>query len=182
MNDLEYIRTDRNGTKYFNDWTCPRCGGAGQSDNWLATGKTCWACGGTGRRPQPRVVKAYTAEHQAKLDAQRAKREAKRLADNPPPAETELKCLADEARRNCWESEGFRRDGVGYIHTGNTYACKDLIGRAGGRWCRFLHAYVAPTQVGGLAGVRIKEVHAQDLCNTDGYIDIDKAYELSGCI
>ena len=99
MNDLEYIRTDRNGTKYFNDWTCPRCGGAGQSDNWIATGKMCWACGGTGKRPQPRVVKVYTPEHQAKLDAQRAKREVKRLADNPPPTEAELKRLPPDLRR-----------------------------------------------------------------------------------
>ena len=24
-----YVRTDKNGTKIYHDWTCPRCGGAG---------------------------------------------------------------------------------------------------------------------------------------------------------
>ena len=27
-----YIRTDKNGTKIYHDWTCPRCGGAGYAD------------------------------------------------------------------------------------------------------------------------------------------------------
>lgn len=30
---LEYIRTDRNGTKIYHDWNCSRCGGAGQAGN-----------------------------------------------------------------------------------------------------------------------------------------------------
>lgn len=28
---------------------CPRCGGAGESDKWIHTGKTCYRCGGSGR-------------------------------------------------------------------------------------------------------------------------------------
>ena len=27
---------------------CPRCGGAGRSDNWYATGYECFGCGGSG--------------------------------------------------------------------------------------------------------------------------------------
>lgn len=119
MIPLQYIRTDRNGTKYYADWTCPRCGGAGEAQKWEYTGKICWGCGGTGRRPKPLIVKEYTPEHEAKLEARRKAREAKRLAENPPPSEEELRKKADEACRNCWESEGFNRDGVGYLHTGD---------------------------------------------------------------
>lgn len=28
---------------------CDRCGGAGRSDNWIATGSVCYKCNGTGR-------------------------------------------------------------------------------------------------------------------------------------
>ena len=89
MNELQYIRTDRSGTKVFHDWTCPRCGGTGRSDNWWRTGYTCHECGGTGRRNTPKVVKEYTPEYAAKL-------EAKRLAKLPAQAdEAELRTLAE---------------------------------------------------------------------------------------
>lgn len=96
MFPIEYIRTDRNGTKYFADWTCPRCGGAGQAEKWVTTGKLCYGCGGTGRRPKPLIVKKYTPEHEAKLEARRKAREAKRLAENPPPSEDVLWKRAEE--------------------------------------------------------------------------------------
>lgn len=179
MIPLEYIRTDRNGTKYYADWTCPRCGGAGQSDNWIATGRTCWGCGGTGRRPKPRIVKIYTPEHEAKLEARRAAREAQRLAETPPPSKEELLAAADVARRNVWQSNGFTRDGVGYLHTGETYKNMDRLYKAGGHWSRFLSGYVVPERVEGLKGVKIIEIHAQDLCNDHGYIDMDKALEFA---
>ncbi|WP_306568942.1 hypothetical protein [Faecalispora jeddahensis] len=176
--DLEYISTDRNGTKIYHDNNCPRCCGYGSLEKWAYTGKVCFECGGTGLRPNPKVVKVYTPEYQAKLDARKAARDAKRLAENPPPSTDELEARAAEARANVWENEGFRHDGVGYIHIGNTYPCKDTIQRAGGRWNGFLRAYVAPQRVEGFAGVRITETHAQELCNLNGYIDIDKACDL----
>lgn len=179
---LEYIRTDRNGTKIYHDWNCPRCGGAGQSDKWCFTGKTCWGCNGTGKSVAPKIVKEYTPEHATKLEARRAAREAKRRAENPPEPEEELQKLLEKTRRGNWIYEGFRPDGVGYVHAGETWANQDALRKAGGRWCRFMRAYVAPEPVEGLKGVRITEVHAQDLCNEHGYIDIDKAIELDGKI
>ena len=72
-----YIRTDKNGTKYYYDWTCPRCGGAGYSDKWLYTGKVCYECGGTGKRFSAKVIKEYTPEYFAKLEAKRQAKAAK---------------------------------------------------------------------------------------------------------
>ena len=81
---IAYIRTDRNGTKYYEDYTCTRCGGAGYSDSWWRTGKICYGCSGSGRKNKPTTFKIYTPEHAAKLEERRRKREAKRLAENPP--------------------------------------------------------------------------------------------------
>lgn len=176
---LEYVRTDRNGTKIFHDWNCPRCGGAGESDKWIDTGKTCWGCNGTGARPKPSIVKEYTPEHAAKLEARRAAREAKRLAENPSPTQGDLEAKADETRRNNWKHEGFREDGVGYAHTGNTYYNKDALNDAGGRWCPPMRAYIAPNQIKGMNGIKITEVHANDLCDQYGWIDWKKAREFN---
>ena len=71
MKKLQYVRTDRNGTKIYYDWNCPRCGGAGGADMWAYTGYTCYECGGTGLRVKPLIVKEYTDEYAAKLEARR---------------------------------------------------------------------------------------------------------------
>jgi len=176
-----YVRTDRNGTKIYHDNNCPRCCGHGSLERWAFTGKTCFACGGSGLRNKPLEIKVYTDEYQEKLDARRAAREAKRLADNPPPDDTELRARADEAMRNTWEGEGFTRDGIGYVHYGQTYENRSAIQAAGGRWCRFMKAYVSPVRV-ERKGVYVREVRAQELCNPYGYIDIDKALELAGTL
>lgn len=31
MAKIVYLRTDKNGTKYYANYTCPRCGGAGKT-------------------------------------------------------------------------------------------------------------------------------------------------------
>lgn len=72
------IKVDRNGTKYYTDDTCQRCGGAGQRSEWYYTGLTCFECGGTGRS-RTRLIKEYTPEYAATLQARRDEREAKKL-------------------------------------------------------------------------------------------------------
>lgn len=176
--ELEYVRTDRNGTKIYHDNNCPRCAGYGFLEKWAFTGKVCFECGGTGLRPNPKVIKIYTDEYRAKLDARKAARDAKRLAENPPPSEEELRALALEVLSNKWESQGFNRDGSGFIHSGNTYPNRDAIYAGGGRWCNFMKAYIAPRPIDGLRGVKITPTSAQSLCNEYGYIDIDKACEM----
>lgn len=180
--ELEYVRTDRNGTKIYHDNNCPHCSGYGSLEKWAHTGKTCFECGGTGLRPRPKVVKVYTAEHRARLDAQKAARDAKKIADNPPPSEDDLRAAAREAVLNVWQSQGFNRDGSGFVLSGDTYPNREAIYSSGGRWCRFIKAYVAPRTIDGLRGIKFTPVTAENLCNQAGYIDIDKATELSGTL
>lgn len=71
------IRVDRNGTKYWADDTCKRCGGAGERSEWYYTGMTCYECGGTGHS-KPHMEKEYTPEYAAKLKASRDLREARK--------------------------------------------------------------------------------------------------------
>lgn len=71
-------RTYENGAHYtIEARRCNRCGGAGGSDRWAHTGWTCFECGGSGRG-RPREVKLYTADRIAKLDATKAKNDARR--------------------------------------------------------------------------------------------------------
>lgn len=124
-----YVRTDRNGTKIYHDINCPRCGGHGESDNWWQTGRTCFACGGSGERAKPLEVKVYTREYADKLNA---RREAKEAAN--APSEDELRARADEARRNQWQNNGFSRDGVSYIYQGDTHKFREAFRKAGAKW------------------------------------------------
>ena len=106
MAKLTYIKTDKNGTKYYADYTCHRCGGQGGSDAWAYTGWTCYECNGAGTLLTPRIIKEYTPEHQAKLDAQRAKREAKRQAEiEAKEAELRAEREKAEAERKAKEAE-----------------------------------------------------------------------------
>lgn len=72
------IRTDRNGTRYYNGiCKCDRCGGEGGSRVWVRTGFVCYKCNGSGETEQTWAIR--TPEHEAELEAKRqAKMEAKR--------------------------------------------------------------------------------------------------------
>lgn len=102
------IRIDRNGTKYWADDTCKRCGGAGQRSEWYYTGLTCYECGGTGHTT-PRIEKEYTQEYADLLKERRLAREAKKLgyasvaemheAQAKEAARREAERQAEEARK-----------------------------------------------------------------------------------
>lgn len=139
--EFKYIRTDRNGTKYYYDWTCPRCGGAGESDKWIFTGKICFGCGGTGKRAKPLVVKKYTEEYAAKLAAKRKAREDAK----PKPSEEELNARLEVSKAINAKDNGINADGTGYAYTGNTYPIKDDIKRVGGKWIYGM--WIAPVKI-----------------------------------
>jgi hypothetical protein len=59
--------------------TCSRCGGAGRADKWAHTGYVCFDCRGRGNTGTD-TVKLYTADKLAKLNAAKAKADARREA------------------------------------------------------------------------------------------------------
>lgn len=149
MEKLTYIRTDKNGTEIYHNYTCRRCGGAGASDKWYYTGKTCWECGGTGVNPaRPQIVKKYTPEYEAKLEA---KREARRKKQ-----EQELRAKAEQLNAE-FLAEYFP-NGKMYI-VANSYDCNvDELKAAGAKFScyqwyfteaqeKFLTVEVTPAEV-----------------------------------
>lgn len=152
------IRTDRNGTKYWRVVdTCPRCGGRGDYILGVYNYGVCFLCGGNGKKEY--TFKEYTPEHEAKLEAARAKRQAKRMEDKAA-YEAEHAEEIEEARRKAIEFRyaefGCGKDGIGYVLTGNTYPVKDEIKRNGGRWV--YGRWVCPVEIKG-KGITARQVN-----------------------
>lgn len=142
--ELQYIKTDKNGTKYYYDWQCPHCGGAGTSDKWEYTGKTCWQCGGTGRRAKAKTVKVYTDEYRAKLDARaKAKREEK---------EAEAKAAGYEKIMGRY---GFGENGIGYVYLGNTKPVIGYLKAHGARWNWTIRKWIGKEPMQGFNHIEI---------------------------
>lgn len=125
-NSRVYVKTDKNGTKIYHDYTCPRCGGAGGADQWIFTGYTCYECGGSGKSYKPTIIKEYTPEYRAKLDAQRAKRAEKQRLERVAEFKSNLPKLIEE--------KGFNAEGKLYVAVGDTYSIKDQLKEAGAKW------------------------------------------------
>lgn len=120
------VKTDRNGTKYYSiPRACPRCGGAGGSEAWAYTGWTCYECGGTGDGGFE-IVKEYTPEYAAKLEARRKKAAEKKAAEHARKI--------DGIRREWLVNHGWTEDGFTFVFLGNTFDVKDAIKEAGGKF------------------------------------------------
>ena len=134
MEKLAYIRTDKNGTKIYHDYTCRRCGGAGYSDKWCFTGRTCYECGGKGVTPsRPQIVRKYTPEYEAKLEAKRKARREK--------LEQELKAKAEQLNAE-FLAEYFP-NGKMYV-VANSYDCNTEELKAAGAKCVFDWYFTEP--------------------------------------
>lgn len=163
--ELQYFKTDRNGTKYYYDWTCPRCGGAGFSDRWCFTGRVCYECGGTGKRSTPKIIKEYTPEYKIKLDE---KRKAKSRANEPTAEErAEAARRHEEAKARAkvreFEQFGCGKNGKGFVYIGKTYKYKDAFRNAGGRWFNLYQLWVTPVFVEVDVSIRVVEIDIDEL-------------------
>lgn len=120
------FKIDKNGTKYYIDYTCRKCGGAGGADAWKFTGWTCYRCGGSGQDPKPQVWKEYTEEYAAKLETRRQARHEKKLA--------EAKAQASEKNQQFFQKNGFTSEGKTYFILGKTFDIKDQLKAEGAKW------------------------------------------------
>lgn len=113
------LKVDKNGTKYWMDDTCPKCGGSGYIDGyWMIEGGICFKCGGNGKGVQK--WKEHTPEYAAKL-------EAKRVA--------KAKAKAPEINAKFFKSIGFNENGEAWVVVGvNTYEVKDALKEAGAKF------------------------------------------------
>jgi len=89
---------------------CHRCGGAGGSDCWKHTGWRCYQCGGSGLGGT-KIMKLYSAEKLAKLNAAQDKARTKR--DAKRAAEKEVRLQAQRAEFAEWLET---YDGKGATH------------------------------------------------------------------
>lgn len=121
----EYIKTDRNGTKYYKVYRCPRCGGKGSDRMWANTGFTCFMCNGTGEHVH--IVKEYTPEYLAKQAEKNRIKEERKIADRVAEYQADMTKAYREVR--------FNDQGRLYIVTAsNTYDIKEDLKAAGARW------------------------------------------------
>ncbi len=89
---------DDNGKPYASlRQPCSRCGGAGRLEQWRFTGLTCYRCAGETFDPNRLILKLYTAEKNAVLDAAQAKRDATKATKQAEAARVEA--LRVEAER-----------------------------------------------------------------------------------
>lgn len=150
------VRIDRNWTKYW-DITdvCPRCGGRGDYICGINYG-ICFLCHGTGTKQY--TWKEYTPEHEAKLEARRQAKAAKRLEERAKYNEEHADEIAEQNRKaleRAYADFGCGPDGIGYALLGNTYRIKEQIKQNGGRW--IYGAWVCPVEMQG-KGITIRKI------------------------
>jgi hypothetical protein len=168
-NNLIYFKTDRNGTKYYYDYTCPRCGGAGGAEQWAYTGYTCYACGGSGRREKPQIVKEYTPEYQEILD----ERNRRRAAEKQAKLEEDMRNNIDKYNKQAFQQMGFNSNGEIYVFLGDTYAQKEEIKSKGGKFDYFLGWHI-DHELGGFAFLQFT---ADDLLEKNVYGGFEPRYK-----
>lgn len=112
------IKIDRNGTKYYGDSKCPKCGGSGYIYGYEhIEGGVCFKCNGSGIYYHS--WKEYTPEYAEKLALRRLEKAKK---------------LAPEKNQKLFKSYGFSEDGKAWLVTGNTFAIKDQLKAAGAKF------------------------------------------------
>lgn len=156
MTQRTLVKTDKNGTKYYHcTQTCGRCAGTGIVAQYIqVNGGQCFDCWGAG------IVewneKEYTPEYEEKLQAQREKRAAKKLA--------EAKAHAAEKNAEFFERNGFNPEGKTYFVLGNTYEIKEELKAQGAKWDGYSSHWHMATKP---EGREVLELSADDVYTTD---------------
>ena len=117
------VKVDRNGTKYFADNKCRKCGGSGYLHGYEhIDGARCWECGATGM-VNTYTWKEYTPEYAEKLAERRKQKAIKK---------------APERNREFFKRYGFDESGRAWVVVGNTFDIKDDLKTAGAKFDHFI--------------------------------------------
>lgn len=164
-----YIKTDRNGTRYYlQPKACPRCGGAGGSTQWNETGWECFRCGGSGE-DGTEIVKEYTPEYEAKLNA---KREAKRMEYQ---RKVELENAKREAERKERELEESRKQAEEEARIKALKSISQHFGKIGERYdLELTYLYSAHFEVQSFTGYGTATMYIHNFKDSDGNVFIWK--------
>lgn len=112
------IKTDKNGTEYWYDERCPKCGGKGNIPYYyFVDNGTCFKCGGTGKFGHTYVKR--TPEYEKKLEERRIAREKKK---------------APEKNAKILKDNGFNEEGLMWIVLGDTFKIKEELKEAGAKF------------------------------------------------
>ena len=134
MGTKTLIREDKNGTKYYHHvCNCPRCNGTGIIPYYIRiNGGDCFNCWGSGIVEYD--TKEYTPEYEAKLEARRIARQAKK--------DEKAKAESVEKNKEFFEKQGFDEEGRTWAVLGNTYSIKEELKEKGARWMQPIQKWV----------------------------------------
>ena len=125
MKERELIKIDRNGTKHYRSFVCPKCGGKGTDSAWQKTGWYCYKCGGTG--VYEHIEKEYTPEYLAKQAEKNRQKQEKKIADTIQAYKADMTKAYREVR--------FNDDGKLYaVVEPNSYYIKEELKADGAKW------------------------------------------------
>lgn len=133
MGTKTLIREDKNGTKYYhNVCACGKCGGTGIIPCYITiNGGECFSCWGSGIVEYD--TKEYTPEYEAKLEARRIARQAKK--------DEKAKAESVEKNKEFFEKQGFDEEGRTWAVLGNTYSIKEELKEKGARWMQSIQKW-----------------------------------------
>lgn len=117
-NEYRFVREDKNGSRYYIDTKCPRCGGTGRLPEYKRIDNgVCYLCGGSGYHETN--IKVYREDYHEKLVA-------KRLA--------KIRAGASEYNKEYLRRFGLSENGEAWVVLGNTYEIKDDLKEEGAKF------------------------------------------------
>lgn len=149
------LKIDKNGTKYWSKMVkCWKCNGRGTLSWTSYRNGVCFDCDGFGEYEE--IEKEYTPEYQAKLEARRAKRAEKKMAEE--------RAKAHELNLKFFAKNGFNADGVTWAVLGDTFSIKDNLREAGFKFNYSALGWHGDHEIEGLQTVKMT---AQEILNAD---------------
>lgn len=159
------VKIDKNGTKYYHDSACTKCGGKGYIPGYEHVfGAVCFQCNGSGFDGRGRSWKEYTPEYAAKLEE---RRRARLIAKVP------------EMNEKTFNSNGFNSDGKTYVVLGETYPIKEQLKADGAKFNEKLGWYfTCPNDKYSTIQISIEQIADKDEIGRWSLFDIWEVKEI----